>query len=681
MIPVSAAFKAALDNNAMFHKIARVTLEDGTILDLGDDEFTISNANLADAAGSSTFPVGMAICRTIQLELMNDEDQYEDVSFLNASILLSLAVDTDGGRESITLGTFTVTSPETYGTTVILRAQDAMYKADKPFATALTYPTTAGALWAEICASCGIANGMSTIPEADAPISTAPADTLTFRSVLGYIAMLSGGNARVNRDGELEIINYDFTALNAEREAGTAADIHELNKWRQLRTALDDVVITGVQTAKEIHAYAEDVGDGDIKWYNITATADDNGNIVIGSGVTAYDNGYGDITLAEDWNGQSEVIISGDNGYVIVLHNPLWDGREQAAIQTVGTYLIGARFRPFSGDYISYPLAEFGDGCRLTDRKGRLMYSVITDMNFAWTGFTQISNSADDPIRRQATFTETQTTAAQTAVAQEREARQEAIAQLNRLKIGWAEIETAIVNTLEAVGVNADWIKAGSIEVIDDNGQVIFSVDKTSKKVIIAGLDMTSYSQSASVQSMRSVKSAPILKSADLQLDGAAETEEADEPKEDADEPKAALKAPAVKAAGDIYRFAMNGDSRIVAKQGFAAYTDGAAGEGGGNLTSLDGEGLTLYVQGEGDFDPITCAGAEFAAGIYVSNFGNMTILAQKDINIISSVGTVNLWNGTSWFDIGNAIVWIERSGTNLICTRGNGTTFTVSLA
>lgn len=671
MILVSAAFKAALDNNAMFHKIARVTLEDGTILDLGDDEFTISNANLADAAGSSTFPVGMAICRTIQLELMNDEDQYEVVSFLNASILLSLAVDTDGGRESITLGTFTVTSPETYGTTVILRAQDAMYKADKPFATALTYPTTAGALWAEICASCGIANGMSTIPEADAPISTAPADTLTFRSVLGYIAMLSGGNARVNRDGELEIINYDFTALNAEREAGTAADIHELNKWRQLRTALDDVVITGVQTAKEIHAYAEDVGDGDIKWYNITATADDNGNIVIGSGVTAYDNGYGDITLAEDWNGQSEVIISGDNGYVIVLHNPLWEGREQAAIQTVGTYLIGARFRPFSGDYISYPLAEFGDGCRLTDRRGRLMYSVITDVNFTWTGFTQISNSADDPIRRQATFAETSTTAAQTAVAQEREARQEAIAQLNRVKIGWAEIETAIVNTLEATGVNADWIKAGSIEVIDDNGQVIFSVDKTSKKVIIAGLDMTSYSQSASVQSMRSVKSAPMLKSSDLQLDGAAETEEADEP-------KAALKAPSLRAAGGVYEFAMNGRSRIVTNLQHVAYETEPSDESIiMTMTELHGSGVLFYAAASGDpytdpIDPLTGANAIPCGGVYYDSFGgNVTVFADNAL-YLSGNGFV--------FNAGLAITDCTWTGTALRFTRANGTTFDVTI-
>ena len=44
-------------------------------------------------------------------------------------------------------------------------------------------------------------------------IQNRPSGNYHFRTVIGYIAMIAGGNAKINRSGALEIMSYDFTAL------------------------------------------------------------------------------------------------------------------------------------------------------------------------------------------------------------------------------------------------------------------------------------------------------------------------------------------------------------------------------------------------------------------------------------------------------------------------------------
>ena len=45
----------------------------------------------------------------------------------------------------------------------------------------------------------------------------------------------------------------------------------------------------------------------------------------------------------------------------------------------------------------------------------------------------------------------------------------------------------AIIKILQTVGVNADWINTGAIQVTDDDGSIIFSVDMDTRQVIISG--------------------------------------------------------------------------------------------------------------------------------------------------------------------------------------------------
>lgn len=45
----------------------------------------------------------------------------------------------------------------------------------------------------------------------------------------------------------------------------------------------------------------------------------------------------------------------------------------------------------------------------------------------------------------------------------------------------------AVMNVIAAIGLHAEWIKAGKIQVEDSDGKIIFLVDMDTKKVIISG--------------------------------------------------------------------------------------------------------------------------------------------------------------------------------------------------
>ena len=98
--------------------------------------------------------------------------------------------------------------------------------------------------------------------------------------------------------------------------------------------------------------------------------------------------------------------------------------------------LVGKSFRKFFGDDIGYPIADFMDAVKITDRKGNTYWSVITDIDFEISGATTFPSSAASAVENAGTYPSAESKAviaARKLVAQERTARETAIAQLNAL--------------------------------------------------------------------------------------------------------------------------------------------------------------------------------------------------------------------------------------------------------
>lgn len=494
MINVSSEFKEIMMQRQDFKENAEVTFSDGTVLNLEEKDFSITNNSVVDSADANAVPIGAAICRNIQMELLNEDDHLEKYDFYGARIRLYLTFELLNTIEKIEFGTFTVTAPECYGTTVVVNASDDMYKANAAYSTDLPFPATAGAVLRDACSRCSILMATTSFLHDDFQIQTKPSGDYTFRQVIGYLAMIACGNARINRSGKLEILTYD---LDFTREC------HNLTEWKSLTMDTSDITITGIQTTRKVKKTEE-----------------------------------------EKETEVEETVRAGSEGYMLTVSNPLISGNEETLVSWIHEKISGVPFRRFTGDYITYPLVEFMDLAKITDWRGNTYNTFITDIDFVFFGITTLKNSAESGLRNASKYgsEDTQTNVhLQELIEQERTDRQEAIKKLgDSLNAGGGlyatyekqpdgstitylhdkptlkESKTVIKITAEAIGVSndggknylygfvldgdiiakilyahgidADYINTGAIIVRNaETKEIIFSVDMDTGRVVISG--------------------------------------------------------------------------------------------------------------------------------------------------------------------------------------------------
>lgn len=490
MINVTNEFKELMKTRTDFKENAQITFADGSTLNLSEDDFSMSNNGVVDSAGANSIPLGCAICRNIQIELLNDDDHLKEYDFYGAKIRLYLTFELSETTEKIEYGTYTVITPETYGTTVLVTAVDDMYKADKAYTTALPFPATAANVLADACTICGITLGSTSFLHSDYVIQEKPSDKYTYRQIIGYIAMIACGNARIDRTGHLQIMTYSFDWTNA----------HKLTEWSNLTVDTSDITVTGIQmerTAKR----TIDGKEQEVK----------------------------------------ETVLAGTKGYVLTVVNPLVTGNEGTLISWIYAVFKDVSFRKFEGDSFGYPIAEFMDMAKITDWKGNEYNAFLTDVNFNFFGFTTMKNSAESGLRLASQYSNGETRAdikAADLVNRERSAREAAVQKLQdaaanasgmyetRVELEDKSVITylhdkptleeslvvikitaeavavsndggktypygmiltgdLITKMLYAEGINADYIDTGTLVVRDKDGNVKFLVDLTTGQVVI----------------------------------------------------------------------------------------------------------------------------------------------------------------------------------------------------
>lgn len=398
MINVSREFKETMKNRTDFTETAEITFKDGKTLSLTQSDFTVSNNGITDGAGSSSFPLGVAVEKSVQIELMNDDDHLSDYDFQGAVIRLKLNFALESRTETIDYGTYTVITPETYGSTVQIEAVDDMYKTDVPFSTKFSFPAALGDIAREACTTLGITLGTPTFPNDDFMIQQKPED-LTYREFFAMAAMIAGGYARMDYAGKLQIKAFDLSLF--EQADSLDGGIFDANNPYSTGDTADGGSFAPWDTGYQADAGTFEGMEGSHVLYNFSSLTVETDDVVI-TGIQC-----------EDADGNT--ILSGSEGYVLAVENELITGQEQAAMDLIGKSIIGLRVRPFSGDHIAYPLAEFGDLAYIIDRKGNIYQTVLTDIDFAFFGITQLSCSADSPIRNSSKYASEATKAVVTA--------------------------------------------------------------------------------------------------------------------------------------------------------------------------------------------------------------------------------------------------------------------------
>ncbi len=525
MINVSNAFREKLEAGEPVRMVVDITFPDGTKKTIDKDVMNGDNG-FSDCADSSSFPVGATICKTLTLSINNDQEQWKSYNFYGAKIHAYLKLQTSYAApesvsalldesynpildstgdpiiatqaatkdiiETIDKGVYTVTTPEQYSDIINVTALDDMYKANKTYTSGLKLPQSLINLVRDACKTVGIGMNL-TMDHGDIIIRSIP-DSMTFRQLFGYAAMVESANARIDYSGNLQFVKWDFEKTN----------IPELKDYGNPPTlSSDDIVITGIRLK----------------------------------------NGETDDNTDTDHSG-----MYGEEGYVLELENELIDTDQlQTVANIIGEQIVGVRFRNLEGDLIYEPTVEFGDMVYTYDRSGNKYVTPLTDVSGNVGGLTTVKTQADDPIRGSSDFYGNSTkaiVAARQMVQKETSAREEAIQRLaetlrsssglymtqepqqdgsiiyymhNKPTIkesniiwkltaeafavsidggktypyGFAVTGELITRLLYAEGINADYINAGTLIVRDKSGNVIFEADMDTGSVTLDGSYVT----------------------------------------------------------------------------------------------------------------------------------------------------------------------------------------------
>lgn len=514
MINVTNQLKTESLLNSNYYVTANAMLRDGTTLNLEKEDFYLDGNGIVDSSDSGDFPIGVAIEKTATLALVNDDDRFSDYNFAGAQFTLFLNLKLSDRLETIRRGTFIVSKKPATSDEINLTLLDYMSKAEADYKTNLVFPCSAGEVLEDACQQTEIVLGDATFKNADYQVQNKPENT-TFRAVIGMVAALAGGNARIDENDNLRIITFNDGADTITLETVPWYDVNG-------STILD-------VGSNEIETVLERKGFNLNAIRNLTYDVDD----VVVTGVKYTDN-------------ETEYKY-GTDGYVITIDNKLLSGNEQAGIDLIGKELVGMRLRPFSCDSTAIGYATFGDRVTFSDIKGNIYYSYLTDVDFAFSGSTSFSCnaksmediSADYPDSMQVEVDNIKKDSEKKITAYDAKLKQMNELAANTLgfyyteeiqsdgstisyrhdkptladskviyktgadgfflsvdggqawKAGFDSNGDAVLNILYAIGIQSDWINTRGFTAKDNDGNITFRIDAETGAVNLNATELT----------------------------------------------------------------------------------------------------------------------------------------------------------------------------------------------
>jgi hypothetical protein len=538
MLNVSSAFKTQLDNDKRnFLYRLTFTLQDNSTLVVENDGLLSGSVKFTQAtSGTGSFDVGAFIIGKLNFILNNMYGTFDNYDFTLATVEYEIGLKlANNNTEYLRRGRYVVDEVDYDGYLISFECLDYAYYFEQPWATTLSFPTTAGAIIQEACTKCGITLATSSWDGYNISVDVKPTDkNLTWLAAIGYAAQMCGQYAIMDNLGRLAIKWYDIDNLSQVTLDGSILDSTDA----RILDHIDDPIIGSMVGAaamaweelpsakKSLYARINDNSrPPKVSHYPILITGV---KCVIGSG----DN------EVEYTTGTTEYMVD-------VSGNPfVTSANVSTVINRIAENMVGFYFYTFDASYISRPYYEAGDLAWIEDyRNGRVYCSFITNLNFTSGQYQESSCGAETPAKkRTASYTPAMKILAEAGRATRAsldtyEAVAKSMTELISLGYGmhfskevqsdgsaiyylhdgatlnesssvwkltsnglvvshdhgttWA-IDTngnALFNVITARGLNADWINAGKIEIKDSGGNTIFLADITNKVVSIGGLD------------------------------------------------------------------------------------------------------------------------------------------------------------------------------------------------
>jgi hypothetical protein len=437
-----------------------------------------------------------------------------------------------------------IEQPEDETVTIDLTCEDNMRKFDRNYSDSkLKYPATRGQIVRDACEVCGVTLQTTSFDRDDYIVQNRPNDeALTFRQVLQWVAQIGCQWMRCDEYGRL-CINW-YGSVNEEEltvdelgvlktQDGSNVNLNFSNSDGAL--SADNGTLLENDGILRLFATDEKGNISEIETtYGFTPHHTD--VVITGVKVTEY---------SESSSDNPQTYMVGTEGYVLGIsgNKLIRVGDGQTIASMIAEKCVGMRFRPFESECPTDVALEAGDSLIIVDRNGKIYTSLLTTTTLKPGSGQKIACNAKSAAKNSSTQYSQATQAFVTArnmVKQEKTEREKALEEFgkridsatgvyttvepqeNGSKIFYlhdkptlAESQAiwkmtseawgvstdggqtwnggmtvdgdTIVRILNAVGVNADWINAGAIMVKDSDGNILFSVDMDTKKVIISG--------------------------------------------------------------------------------------------------------------------------------------------------------------------------------------------------
>lgn len=500
---------------------ADVVFSNGESLKLTHSDFMSTGNSVNDCADNKSFPVGTAVAKSATITLSNHQRKFDNYDFFGAKITLYAVMQLDNTVERLRKGVFYVITPVSPGETIQLTMIDDMHKFDKTYETKISFPATIGSMVRDSCSICGVQLDSIAFPNDSFIIEEMP-ENITHRQVIAAAAMISGGNARIDVNGRLKIVEYSERVFNTldggvfdENTPYSSGDSFDGGNFSDYNSG--DSFDGGVFGDRDdIHVVYRFRNAPIVSTDDITITG-----IMLKSDETEYQYGKDD--------------------YVLAFENPLVKGHESEFCEYLANKLVGLTVRPMSGDIMTNPLMEFGDPMLFVDRRGNSYMTIITDVSYNFLGYTTIKCQAEDKISNKAqipswseqTYQKLRKELSRNKTEWEKavENLANALANSSGLYIttevqedgssiyymhnkptldesdiiwkltaeafgistdggktypfGFTVTGEMITKILNTIGLNADWINTGAFVVKDAHGNVMFLADTATGRVVI----------------------------------------------------------------------------------------------------------------------------------------------------------------------------------------------------
>ena len=376
----------------------------------------------------------------------------------------------DENNNETLIGTFYAEPSIPTKNTYKFTAYDAVAKLDKDYSERLknidfddsNNPVTIYTLVSDACDIAGVTLGSSSWPLSTQTVNEFYAE-LTCRNILQYAAELAGKFVRCNASGN---IIFDWYTVNSTNSIHPGATQTGYIPYKQDGLTYDNFNVlpcdavaiqpSGTEGAAYIYpttfgtVTATDDGQGNITLTNLVATDDGNGNLYLNVGAT---DSNGNVAISNSASASNTLILPGN----LLLTNAT-QATYLAAAQNIYSVMSALPTYRHSTIQLFTFLNPFraGEFVSVTDAQGVSFTTPVFEMTVSASG-AQLHSAGKQQYEASADTSKALANLANNIV------------QIDKLKVGYAEIEEAVINTLIARGIKAEWIESNEISTFGLN--------------------------------------------------------------------------------------------------------------------------------------------------------------------------------------------------------------------